>query len=148
MHYSVPQFIEVEDKIIGPLTMKQFLWLLLGGGMIFILNFMLRFGIWLVVSIFIGAIMAALAFIKVYNMPLISFIGNFIRFSLMPQIFLWKTKDEGPIQDFNSKMVFDEAVQAPPPQKPQPYQGRLRALSWRLDIKGGEEDNNPSAPTA
>ena len=91
MHYSVPQFIDVEDKIIGPLTMKQFLWLLVGGGIIFILYFLLKFGIWVVMSILVGGIFAALAFFRVYQMPLVDFITAFARFSIIPQIFLWQS---------------------------------------------------------
>ena len=37
MQFSVPQFTEVEDKIIGPLTLRQFLILLVGAVIIFIL---------------------------------------------------------------------------------------------------------------
>ena len=37
MQFSVPQFVEVEDKIIGPLTLKQFLVLLGGGFVVFVL---------------------------------------------------------------------------------------------------------------
>jgi len=33
MQYQVPQFIEIEDKIFGPLTLKQFLYLAGGGGL-------------------------------------------------------------------------------------------------------------------
>lgn len=137
MHYSVPQFIEVEDKIIGPLTMRQFLWLLAGGGIVFILYFMLKFGIWLFLSILTGIVFVALAFFKVYNMPLVSFLGSFIRFSLMPQIFLWRRKQEGPLREVPEKVVFEDALQAPLPQKPRPAQGKIRALAWQLDIRGG-----------
>lgn len=35
MQFPVPQFTEVEDKIIGPLTVKQFLILLVTAGIIF-----------------------------------------------------------------------------------------------------------------
>ena len=31
MRATVPQFIDVEDRVIGPLTIKQFLYLLAGG---------------------------------------------------------------------------------------------------------------------
>ena len=37
MQFQVPQFIEVEDKIVGPLTFKQFIYLAGGGGVIAIL---------------------------------------------------------------------------------------------------------------
>jgi hypothetical protein len=141
MHYSVPQFIEVEDKLIGPLTMKQFLWLLAGGGICFVFYFMLQFFIWIMISLFIMGFFAAMAFLRVYNMPLVSFVASFIRFSLMPQIFLWKQKKEGPIRDVPERVVFEDLFQAPPPQKPRPTQGKIQALAWRLNIKGeaGEE---------
>ena len=140
MHYSVPQFIDVEDKIIGPLTMKQFLWLLVGGGIIFILYFLLKFGIWVVMSILVGGIFAALAFFRVYQMPLVDFITAFARFSIIPQIFLWHKKQEGPLKEVSEKIIFEEALQAPPSQKPRPVQGRIRALAWQLEIKGGPQE--------
>ena len=34
--FVVPQFIDVEDKVIGPVTVRQFLILLVGGGVLFI----------------------------------------------------------------------------------------------------------------
>lgn len=139
MHYSVPQFIEVEDKIIGPLTMRQFLWLLAGGGVVFILYFVLAFGVWVAISIFIGLIFAALAFFRVYNMPLISFLSNLARFSLMPQIFLWHKKQEGPLREIPEKVAFEDLLQAPAPAKPRPATGRLRAIAWELDVKGEVE---------
>ena len=139
MHYSVPQFIEVEDKIIGPLTMKQFLWLLVGGGLIFVLYFVLKFGVWILLSLLIAGIFAGLAFFRIYGMPLHQFLASFARFSLMPQIFLWHKKAEGPLREVPERAIFEEALQAPNPQKPRPAQGRIRALAWQLDIKGEAE---------
>jgi len=40
MQYQVPQFIEVEDRIIGPLTLKQFLYLAFAGAILFVLWFL------------------------------------------------------------------------------------------------------------
>ena len=36
MRFQVPQFIEVEDKIFGPLTLKQFIYVFGGGGLCFV----------------------------------------------------------------------------------------------------------------
>ncbi|MDO8558650.1 MAG: PrgI family protein [bacterium] len=140
MHYNVPQFIEVEDKIIGPLTMKQFLWLLMGGGIVFILYFTLKFGVWVLASLFIMGIFSALAFFKIYNMPLHAFIGSFMRYSLMPQIFIWQKKAEGPLREVPERVIFEDALRAAIPQKPRPQQGRIRALAWQLDMKGEAEE--------
>lgn len=141
MHYSVPQFIEVEDKIIGPLTMRQFLWLLAGGGVIFILYFMLKFGAWLFLAFLIGGVFIALAFVRIYNMPLYMFFVSFARFSLMPRIFIWQKKQEGPIKEIPERTAFETAMKAPPPQKPRPQSGRIRALAWQLNVKGGAAES-------
>ena len=47
MRFQVPQFIEIESKIFGPLTLKQFIYLIGGGGIIFILYALLPF--WLMI---------------------------------------------------------------------------------------------------
>jgi len=141
VHYAVPQFIEIEDKIIGPLTMKQFLWLLVGGGVIFMLYFLLQFGVWIMVSLLIGGGFAGMAFIRIYGMPLIQFMTSFLRFSLMSQIFIWRRKTEGPLREIPERTVFEDAILSPMPQKPRPVQGRIRALSWQLDVRGSADDS-------
>ena len=45
MEYQVPQFIEVEDKIFGPFTLKQFIYVAGGVGLCAIL--VLYFPLWL-----------------------------------------------------------------------------------------------------
>ena len=43
MRFEVPQFIEIEDKIFGPLTWKQFIYLAGGAGFGVIAFFLLPF---------------------------------------------------------------------------------------------------------
>lgn len=148
MHYSVPQFIEVEDKIVGPLTMRQFLWLLGGAALIFILYFLLTLPALLIVGIPIAALAMGLAFLKLYRMPLGNFLWAFFRFSLTSQIFLWqRSKESSPGGEEKDRALFEErAVEAPLPQKPRPVAGRIRQLAWQLDIKGEEDASLVSAP--
>ena len=37
MRFQVPQFIEVEDKIFGPMTLKQFIYMAGGAGLSFLI---------------------------------------------------------------------------------------------------------------
>ncbi|NIY17858.1 MAG: hypothetical protein GWM98_24800, partial [Nitrospinaceae bacterium] len=37
MEFRVPQYIEVEDKLFGPFTLMQFIYLVGGGGVVFLL---------------------------------------------------------------------------------------------------------------
>ena len=57
MQFQVPQFIEIEDKIFGPLTAKQFFYILGGGAIIFLLYVFFEF--WLLIVL--GAPVVALA---------------------------------------------------------------------------------------
>ena len=66
MQFSVPQFVDVEDKIIGPLTLKQFLVLLVGGVIIFVFKGIItNFFLLILASIPVGGIAVVIAFGKV-----------------------------------------------------------------------------------
>jgi len=43
MLFNVPQFIDIEDKIVGPLTAKQLGWLALGSVIALLLTYHRRF---------------------------------------------------------------------------------------------------------
>ena len=63
--FQVPQFIEQKAKIVGFLTLPQFIYLASGGGLIFIFFKVFSFFIFLLIAIIIGALVISLAFIKV-----------------------------------------------------------------------------------
>ena len=88
--YQVPQFIETEAKIIGPLTLKQFLWLAAAGATIFILYFLIPIRwIWVLLTVFVAGSAISLALVRINGRSLISFVGNFFSFVFKPRFFLW-----------------------------------------------------------
>lgn len=99
MRFQVPQFIEVEDKIVGPLTFKQFLYLLAGGGLAFILyRFLPPFlGLPLAGAAVIGGL--ALAFYRINNRPLIFTLEAVVKYFISSRMYVWqhqkKTRPEG-----------------------------------------------------
>ncbi len=90
MQFQVPQFIEVEDKIVGPLTLKQFLYLAAAGGLSFMLFFYVQFLLWLVFSIILTGAAVSLAFVKINGRPLIRIILSAISFYWQPQTYVWQ----------------------------------------------------------
>jgi hypothetical protein len=70
MRFQVPQFIETESKIVGPFTLKQFLYLAAGGIIIFVLQYFLSFTFLVIVGIPIAVLAVALAFYKIDGIPL------------------------------------------------------------------------------
>jgi len=81
MRFQLPQFIQTEIKIVGPFTLKQFLWVATGGVFIF-LDFSLFTGIIAIaLAIPIVGIAGAFAFVKIDDMPLINYFANMLSFS-------------------------------------------------------------------
>lgn len=90
MQFQVPQFIDIEDKIVGPLTLKQFLYLAGAGGVIFILFFILKFWLWLLISILFAAVGMASAFIRYNNQPLPKIAWFAFLYFWQPHLYLWQ----------------------------------------------------------
>jgi hypothetical protein len=89
MLFNVPQFIDIEDKIVGPLTAKQLGWLALGGVILLILFNFLDTSAFAISCVIVGIIFGALAFYRPYNVSLISFIGSSISFVFRPKVYIW-----------------------------------------------------------
>ncbi|MDP2864569.1 MAG: PrgI family protein [bacterium] len=99
MQFQVPQFIEKEAKIVGPLTFKQFLYLGAAGVILFFLYFylaaknLLAFAL-ITIFLVIGAL--AFAFLKIGGQPLLTILLKFLNFSFSSKIYLWKKKTISP----------------------------------------------------
>lgn len=94
MQFQVPQFVEVEDKIVGPLTLKQFLYVGAAAGVSLLLFFIIKFWLWVILSIIIMAAGTALALVKINGQPAIKVIASAISFYWRPQTYVWQRKKE------------------------------------------------------
>jgi len=89
MLFNIPQFVDKEDKIVGPLTAKQLGWLFAGGGILLILYSFLDFSGFILAAIPVIGIVGALAFYRPYNQPLISFLFSSVKFVFRPKMYIW-----------------------------------------------------------
>jgi hypothetical protein len=130
MRFQVPQFIEIEDKIFGPLTLKQFIYVVGGAGIIFLLYVLLPFWLMVIPAVLVAAFALALAFYKVNNRSFIKVVESALRFHSSSKLYLWK-KGEKEIK----KKV--EEIKKTPARiyVPKLTQSKLKELSWSLDIK-------------
>lgn len=99
MKFQVPQFIETETKLIGPLTLKQFLWLASGGALLFLLFLTLNKFIFFIIAIPIGATSTALAFVKIGNIPLMNYALYGVMYFFNPKQYIFKKEEKSDIQD-------------------------------------------------
>lgn len=88
--FNVPQYIDVEDKIAGPFTGKQLLWMFGLGAVLLILWNMLEKAMFFIVGIPTAILFGALAFYRPYNQPLIRFIFSAFGFVFKPKLYVWK----------------------------------------------------------
>jgi len=95
MRYTIPQFIEYEAKVIGPFTFRQFVNIGLAGAACFVLYFLAPFYLFLIACFVLGGGALAFAFLRIGGRPLSAILGNFLRFNLMPKMYIWqKTKTQ------------------------------------------------------
>lgn len=128
MQHQVPQFIEVEDKIFGPLTVKQFFYIAAGGASIFILYVFLQLWLVILLGVPIGGFFVALAFLKVSGVPFIKVLNNAIGFAGANKLYLWKKipKEIKPEEQLmpNTDLTGTQLTR-----------NKLQDLSWSLDVQ-------------
>lgn len=103
MRFHVPQFIEKESKLIGPLTLRQFLWFLGGGTVFIIAQFFLSGTTLLIATAFIAAGTASLAYLKIDDVPLPKYIGNAFIFLLSTKKYTYRGDENNKLPISNNK---------------------------------------------
>ena len=124
MRFEVPQFIEIEDKIFGPLTWKQFVYILGGAGALFMLYVTLPFVIFLLIGTPLAALTFGLAFYKVNNRPFSIVLESFVTYLAGGRLYLWKKKD---------KQIHHTEAATPTTYMP-PSASSLHTLSRQLEL--------------
>lgn len=90
MLINVPQYIDVEDKIVGPITAKQLGWLIALGVILLIMWNMVPSPVFFIVGLPLTILFLALAFYRPYGQPLGSFVVFGIMYYFRPKVYIWK----------------------------------------------------------
>ncbi len=133
MRVQVPQFIEIEDKIFGELTLKQFIFIAGGAGLSFVVYVFLDS---LVLSaipiILIMGCSLALSFYRINNRPLIFVVEAAFKYYFGNKLYIWKK--EAKVEPVIEKEK-DEAKKYAGIMVPKISDSKLKDLTWSLDIK-------------
>lgn len=133
MQFEVPQFIEVEDKIFGPLTWRQFLYLGGGVGIAVVIFLALPFILFVIFGIPIALLAGALAFYPVNNRPFSYFLEAIINYFSGQRLYLWRRhedivyKNDAPNASLPPVIPHSDA--APAPTK------NIASLARRLELQ-------------
>jgi hypothetical protein len=136
MQFHVPQFIDVEDKLFGPFTFRQFVYMVGGLGLSYLVYkfFGIVIAIFLVPAIL--GLSAALTFVKINNKPFIQILESWFKFTINKKLYgrnlyIWRKDPPKKATRFSSKAT-------PPPVEPSYIprlsDSKLKDISWGLDV--------------
>lgn len=131
MRFEVPQFIEVEDKVFGPLTFKQFIYLLGGAGLCVVIWVFVPkiIGVFLIIAV--AALAISLAFYQVNNKPFIHLLESAMKYVTASKLYIWKKEE----RKAEAKTAMDAALSAEGGLGvPRLSDSKLKDLAWSLDV--------------
>lgn len=92
MQYQVPQFIDTEDKVVGPFSLRQFAYVGAAALVSAICYFLLQAWLAIIIGLVLIGGSLALSFIKINGRPLIKVATAAINFYWKPQMYIWKSE--------------------------------------------------------
>lgn len=87
--FTVPQFIDVEDKVFGPITIRQFIIILVGGLLIFLAFKFADTALFIFFLALIGSLTLILAFVKINGQAFHYFLLNIVQTLRRPSRRIW-----------------------------------------------------------
>lgn len=138
MQFEVPQNIDLEDKILGPMTLRSFLILLFGALIVYSIFFIpgISKTVAIIIAIPLAIAVLLITFVKVQDQPFTQFFMNLIYFSLRPQKRIWNSEDIKPGVTIKNQTQKEEGHHA---QKVVSH-GQIEKLAQIVDTKGWKQN--------
>ncbi|MBI5732162.1 MAG: PrgI family protein [Candidatus Magasanikbacteria bacterium] len=115
MQFVVPQFIDVEDKIFGPITVRQFIIILVDGLILAVIYKLVDLSLFVVLFLLFGGAGFVLAFVKINGQPFHYFLLNFLQTMRKPPLRVWQKKYSA------AELKKLARVEQPPLPTPKPF---------------------------
>jgi len=133
MRFEVPQFIEIEDKIFGPLTWRQFIYVGGGIGAAIAMFLALPFILFLILGIPLAGVAIALAFFPVNSRPFSFFLQAIYDYLRNKRLYLWRQKSNHTYTAAPQKAISDFGAGNRTPRKVS--KKSITSLARRLELE-------------
>ncbi len=137
MRFEVPQFIEIEDKIIGPFTWKQFVYLAGGIGVAIVFFITFPLVIFVLFGLPLAILAGLLAFYPVNNRPFSIFLESMVTYYKRTRLYYWRKRADVVYRD---RGIEQDQIQAPLRTIPEPGRGSIHSLSRKLEMQALQND--------
>lgn len=138
MQFKVPQFIDIEDKIFGPFTFRQFAYIIGGGGIVYVLYRLLPFWISIFLILPVIGLTISLVFVKINSKPFEYYLEAAFSYFISSKLYIWKQRLVKK-SDIQEEVINQTSVS----NVPMLTENKLKDLSWSLDIQD-RKDNEES----
>ena len=151
MRFRVPQFLGIEDKIFGPLSFKQFVYLAGGAGIVVVIWYFVQNLFWTaLISLPIVMLTIALAFYEINQKPFIFIVEAFLKYIFGSRMYIWKKQPPQTVRK-------DGFETLPPKEETHAMfdtqrlsNSKLKDLEWNVGVAGttqAPEKTNPPQQT-
>jgi hypothetical protein len=141
VQYQLPQFVEAEDKIFGPLTLKQFLYILGAGGLLFLFWSVFQVSVWFFLfAIPIVLFTLIITFGQYQGRPAVKYLLPLFQFLFSDREYVFhRTFHQSPVHA-SLKRSTKETQGSMGQSGAEPPQSRLKRLAYVLDQRAREEE--------
>ncbi len=130
MRFEVPQFIEIEDKIFGPLTWKQFLYVAGSAGFAVVM-FLIHPIVLVLLGVPVVILGCALAFYPINNRPFVDFLRSMTMYYKGNREYHWKQGAQPVHRDKKPR----EETSMHPLNTPNTNNKNISSLARKLEIE-------------
>lgn len=139
MQFRVPQFLDIEDKIFGPFTFSQFVYLAGGAGLCFVLYQLLGFFWGALPILMVAGLAGALAFYKPNGKPFVHMVEYALKYAAQDKLYLWQRREK--IIEAKKEEAKKEKAETMQASHKKLTGSKLRDLAWSLDLLDTEQRN-------
>lgn len=136
LQYNIPQFVDSEDKIIGPVSLRQFAFLVIGAvGIGFLWAFKPNMAFFVIMTVPVVGASIAFAFVKINGRDFMDFIGSLFGYLLKTNVYLWKREVSSEPPVIKATVQKSKVKKRNIDQKDY-NQSRVEEIAWVLDTYG------------
>lgn len=131
MQFKVPQFLDIEDKIFGPFTFSQFVYLTGGAGLCYVVYKLFGLLLGFIPILIILVFSLALTFYRPNNKPFVNMLESGLKYFAQNKLYIWRRRKKKIIE---TKKIPDIVMPNEKLTGPRLGESKLRDLAWSLDI--------------
>ncbi|MFZ2072841.1 MAG: PrgI family protein [Minisyncoccia bacterium] len=134
MQFKVPQFLDIEDKIFGPFTFRQFIYLAGGGGLCFVLYKLLGLLFGFIPMLLIAGFSLALTFYRPNGKPFVNMLEAGFKFAFQDKLYIWKRRKNKENAKPQTQKLMEQQIAKANTNETRLGSSKLKDLAWSLDV--------------